>query len=278
MQAAEIGRCLNCSRLKTVESLRSTETKYHSAAKQWGWTWIGPVVSNQHELTGWRCLKPRHGRFKGRLQHVKLGSGCQKCGYDRTSEIKRASSEKYHALAKKCRCIWIGKTLPRNSLVYTEFKCWGENKEKQVHKFRLSYNRLLSNRDLALRSKCSVCPRCIKLARESKPENVVYHLLSKLGTRSRQVKFRNWWIDVILISKGFKIAVEYYSWHYHKNRLDKDRRKRKELREAGFLTLRIKAGKLVPTREQLVRAINKLTSPKYSRMWVEITLSDWLNN
>ncbi len=276
LQSSGIGRCLSCSRNATFESLRTVDLKYHSAAKQWGWIWIGPAVSNQHELTGWRCLKTGHGKFYGRLQHVKLGSGCQKCGYDRTSEFKRASSEKYSALAKKCRCNWISESLPRNSLIYTTFECWGENKENRKHKFRYSYNRLLSNRDLAITLKRSVCPKCAKIDRESMPESVIYHLLKKLGRRLRQVKFRKWWIDIVLFCNGFKIAIEYDGWHYHKNRLEKDRIKRKALREAGYLTLRIKGGKSVPTREQLVTAIAKLTAPKYNRAWIEITLPDWL--
>ncbi len=269
------GRCPECSSRASSERQKSTDAEYYEGAKKWGWEWLGPPVANQQELTSWRCPKPKHGKFEGRLKHVRVGSGCQECGYDRSSEVQRATAEQYHKLAKECRCTWIGKTVPKKASIKTQFKCWGANKENKVHKFERSYQKLLSDRALAQASNLSVCSRCAALRRQSRQQEAVFHLLKGMGRRYPEVVVGKWWVDIVLVRNGVKIAVEYDGWYRHKDRQEKDRIKRKALREAGYRTLRIKSGVMIPDKEKLHAAIEKLGEPSNQITWAEITLPDW---
>jgi very-short-patch-repair endonuclease len=100
-------------------------------------------------------------------------------------------------------------------------------------------------------------------------------MLKGFGRRFREKKVGKYWVDIVLLADEKKIAIEYDGWHYHKNRLDKDRIKRAFLRDQGYLTLRIKAGQDVPTLEQLELAISRLLDSNAARRWIEITLAGW---
>lgn len=187
----------------------------------------------------------------------------------------RATEADYKKLAKDNRCTWIGKEVPPRAQSKTLFQCWGENKDATVHTFKSSYQKLLGVRELSTSSKLSACTRCSALRRESKPQEAVYHLLRGCGRRLKEKKISRWWIDIVLLIEGQKIAIEYDGWHYHKNRQDKDRQKRKYLREHGFKTLRIKGGSDIPTKERLMAALDKLTDSTNKRLWYEIALPGW---
>lgn len=272
-------RAMACPKCKKISALQARKTKsveYQKAAEKYGWRWLGPETENQHEFTNWNCPKRGHGKFIAKFSHLRVGIGCQKCGWERTSEKMRATESDYRRLAKQTRCNWIGKTVPVRAQLKTEFQCWGENKDGAVHTFRSSYQHLLRVKDLSASSKLSACTRCSVLRRQSKPQEAVYHLLNGLGRRTREKKIGKWWVDIVLTTKSHKIAIEYDGWHYHKNRQEKDRQKRKYLREQGFKTLRIKGGSDIPTKEQLIAAVKKLTESTSNRSWCEITLPGWI--
>lgn len=269
------GKCPGCSTKASIKRMKSPVDEYREAGLQFGWLFLGPEVDNQHQSTWWKCAKKGHGKFEAYLKHVKKGSGCQKCGWDRSSSSQRATADQYHALAQACKCAWIGKVVPKKASIPTLFRCAGQNKYKQIHSFKRTYQKLLFDRKIAEQSKLSVCPRCASFRRQSRPQEAVYHLLKGRGKRYREVRFGLWYIDIVLVSRGIKIAIEYDGWYRHKNRLEKDRLKRKALRLAGYKTLRIKGGAKIPEKSVLHEKIDNLLSSKHTRNWAEITLSDW---
>lgn len=268
--------CPICNRKRAVDERRSSPEQYRAAALRYAWEWLGPEVKSQREFTNWKCAKKGHGRFCARLSHVQAGTGCTKCGYERSSALQRSSAQDYRRLAKKTRCTWLGKQVPQNAKIKTRFKCWGENPYGEVHTFLQSYQKLLRARELSQLSMLSACTRCSAYRRQSRPQEAVYVLLKGFGRRYREKKVGKYWVDIVLLTGGKKIAIEYDGWHYHKNRLEKDRLKRAFLRDLGYLTLRIKAGQDVPTMEQLKLAISKLLDDHAERRWVEITLAGWV--
>lgn len=267
--------CPACNKKRAIDSSRSSPQQYEEAGRKYMWKWLGPIVENQRQFTAWLCEKEGHGTFQARLSHIQEGTGCTKCGYERSAVSQRCSASQYHKLAKLNRCTWLGESVPKNAKAKTTFRCWGENPYKTIHTFQQSYQKLLRSKSLAILSKLSACTRCSAYRRQSNPQEAVFALLKGDGRRYREKKVGKYWIDIVLYVKDRKIAVEYDGWHFHKNKLEKDRIKRAFLRSQGFLTMRIKGGQDVPTKMQLQNAISKLLSKKSTRSWVEIVLPGW---
>jgi len=94
----------------------------------------------------------------------------------------------------------------------------------------------------------------------------------------------NYFIDDVLTSKGNrlnidicitdeKIAIEYNEWHWHKHKLDQDRDKLQLLLNAGWRVLVIQAHNNLPSKDELLNALNSLRSNQASSYI--ITLDGW---
>ena len=81
-------------------------------------------------------------------------------------------------------------------------------------------------------------------------------------------------LDVVLIvNDKIKINIEYDGNYWHKDS-QKDRRRDEYVKSQGFKILRIRSGHLLPTKEQLISAIDKLIN---GYNFTEIVLKDWNN-
>lgn len=80
-------------------------------------------------------------------------------------------------------------------------------------------------------------------------------------------------IDIAFVKNGKKIAIEYDEWYWHKNKLDKDKKKHRKLLSQGWKLLRIKAHDNLPDTETLNKAIEALAFS--SRKQYTITLKGW---
>lgn len=266
--------CPKCKARLSSERQRTSEDKYIALGKRLGCEYLGPLPHNQQQDTYWNC--EYHGPFSASYRHFQYDRQCWDCGRASSADKQRATAQQYHRLAKQNGCDWIGKTLPKSAWVATEFRCWGKNKTGKKHVFRRTYGKLLTERVQNLQSKLSACQKCTSLRRESKPQEILFHRLTGFGRRFREYKERHWKIgavDILLRISSLKIAIEYDGWHHHKNRLEKDRKKRQFLRSRGYAVLRVKANQSVPSIEQLEMAIDLLVSGR--RQWTEITMPDW---
>lgn len=77
---------------------------------------------------------------------------------------------------------------------------------------------------------------------------------------------------VLFLNNTIKIDVEYDGNYWHQDS-KKDRRRDEFLKSRGFKILRIRSGRMLPTKEQLGEAIDKLKD----RNFIEIVLPDWFN-
>ena len=75
----------------------------------------------------------------------------------------------------------------------------------------------------------------------------------------------------LFIDDGIKIDIEYDGSYWHKDS-QKDRRRDEFVKSQGFKILRIRSGHLLPTKEQLKEAIDKLIN---GYNFIAITLKDW---
>ena len=117
---------------------------------------------------------------------------------------------------------------------------------------------------------CSTgCPKCsgyVNGVKASKPQIAIAKLLGakvnyKIGGRV---------VDGALVSS--KIAIEYDSYYYHGNRSQRDKSRNKEILDAGWSLLRVRANERVPDTRHLRYAIQKINE---GRKHYRMTLKDW---
>lgn len=65
--------------------------------------------------------------------------------------------------------------------------------------------------------------------------------------------------DCLLTVGNDKIDVEYDGWYWHKDNVDADRRRNYKVLGLGYKVLRIKSKYKLPTKEQIIEAVNYLT-------------------
>lgn len=70
-------------------------------------------------------------------------------------------------------------------------------------------------------------------------------------------------LDCLLVIDSVKIDIEYDGWYWHKNRQEEDKRRNYFLLNRGFKILRIKSLKQLPTKEQLIKAVDNLLNGKH---------------
>ena len=81
--------------------------------------------------------------------------------------------------------------------------------------------------------------------------------------------------DIALFIDENKIDIEYDGWYWHQD-AQKDRNRDEHFKLSGWKILRIKSGNKIPTKDQLIEAINRLIKNGYS--YTEIVLDDWINS
>lgn len=79
-------------------------------------------------------------------------------------------------------------------------------------------------------------------------------------------------LDCVINVNGCKIDVEYDGWYWHKD-IRKDLIRDRIVQREGYKVLRIKSGNLLPTKEQIINAVNLLI--KEDKKFTQIILSDW---
>jgi very-short-patch-repair endonuclease len=228
--------------------LPKTPADYHDLAKERGFRWLGPEVSNTGVKTGWEC---EYGHsWEATYDNVRQGSGCPYCA----GKAPKTPAD-YHALAKERGFHWLGPEVPDNRT-----KTWWEC--EQGHRWEAPYNYIQQGNG---------CPTCVDVVRGAQVSQVQRDLCEMLGGELNH-PFGRYSIDVALDINGVAIAVEYDSWFWHGDREEYDARRDEDLLGAGWRVLRIKSNKLLPTRGQLDRAINRLMAGENR---VEVVLDDW---
>ena len=204
-----------------------------------------------HYKTWWICKKAGH-RFGASYNNIGGGWGCPYC-----SGVARKTEKDYHDLAESRNFKWIGKVLPKNNREITQWQC------EKGHIWETCYNIIQRGRT------CPYCKNFINGSRVSKPQRKLNSILYG----SLNYPESNYRIDVAIMRKSQKIAVEYDCWCWHNGREEQDAKRDKFLISKGWKILHVKAGVLIPTRKQLDNKINKLLFEK--KNIVSLYLRDW---
>ena len=238
--------CPDCS-----GQARKTEKDYHELAESHGFKWVGEVLpENTKDPTWWECEKG--DKWKASYNSIQKGRGCSVC-----SGHARKTKKDYHELAKNCGFKWVGDMLPKYTKDFTWWKC---NVCGNI--WETGYNAIQQG------SGCPACKDMINGAIVSKPQRKLNILLHG-SLNYPEGKYR---IDVAIMRKSQKIAVEYDCQYWHKGRETQDAERDKFLISCEWKVLHVKSNSLLPNRKQLKQTISQLLK---DRDIVNLYLEDW---
>jgi hypothetical protein len=234
-------RCTKSRRKITIDD-------YKVLAQAKGYKWLSSEIPQSVDLnTKWECNQGHV--FQMRYIAMSRGQGCPICS---NSNLPKSPTD-YHSLASKIGYQFLG-DVPHNNKVKTKWIC------SNGHLWEASYSALLNG---------NRCPRCRNLVNGvmvSKPQLAIGKILN--GEINYKVK--RYAIDVALLSNNQKIAIEYDAAFFHD--VAHDNKRDNYLIAQGWHILRIKSGILIPTFEQLNKAIDYLMN---GNTYTEIILPDW---
>ena len=111
----------------------------------------------------------------------------------------------------------------------------------------------------------------------SAAEKQMQQLLKKLYGEENcfeNFAYENINMDCLLVLDGIKIDVEYDGWYWHKDRVEKDKKRNYFLIRRGFKVLRFRAQKVVPNEEEIKNAIDYLVKDNHSIKIVNLDILD----
>lgn len=119
----------------------------------------------------------------------------------------------------------------------------------------------------------SSCGNCRLFKNGKRISLIQIKLLKLLNCGILNFKSGKYFIDIAFIKNNKKIAIEYDSKFWHKNRYEKDIEKTKYLLDTGWKVLRIKSDWLLPEISELNFFLNELINSDST--YQEIILKDW---
>lgn len=79
-------------------------------------------------------------------------------------------------------------------------------------------------------------------------------------------------LDVMIKIKDIKIDIEYDGEYWHKNRINQDRKRDYFIKSKGYKIIRIKGNVKIPTKEQLIEAIDYLVKSNHSYFEIKLDI------
>lgn len=247
------GRCPQCFHQNNAVSRRLKSEDYKALALEREIEWLGPEVSRNDEKTWWRCA---HGHeWQTRYDVIKDGAGCPTCSRERQWEQFRLTVSDYTELAHERGYVWIGQR-PRRSDLKTAWKC------QKGHEWDCSYDDMRKGR------KCPECLDWVNGRPASRPQRALCEMVG--GTLNQRVGRMH--VDVVVKINDVSLALEYDGGYWHRDKTETDRKRSRALIGKGWKVLRVKSNNLLPAKEELDHAIQRLIG---GEDYIEIVLPDW---
>lgn len=229
---------------------KKTKKQYHKLAESRGFKWVDGVLPKDiKDPTWWECKK-KH-KFKMRYNNIQQYQNCPIC-----SGKARKTEKDYHSLAKKRGFTWVG-SFPKNIHTKTWWEC------KKEHRWKATHGSIQQG------SNCPVCKDMVNGVFVSKPQiklnNLLYGSLNYPEARYR--------IDVAIMRRSQKIAVEYDCWYWHQGKEKQESKRDKFLISRGWKVLHVRSGEMLPTRKQINIVINYLVDT--NNTLYNMYLKDW---
>lgn len=235
------------------EARRLSKNDYQVLAEERGVEWGGCDLPKNVNIKTWWVCKKNH-KWSATYSDVFYNkSHCPHC----SCKAKKTTKD-YHALAKLRGFKFID-VLPKNISVPVKWECFGG------HVWKACYGNIYSG------TNCPYCQNRINGYLVSKPQIKLNGMIS--GALNYKVgKYR---IDVAIMRRSQKIAVEYDCLYWHSNRGKEDTKRDKYLVLHDWKVLHIKSRYLIPTRKQLNFAIKHLLDT--NDVVYNLYLEDWKN-
>jgi DNA-directed RNA polymerase subunit RPC12/RpoP len=235
------------------KKLIKTVGDYYKLAMSRGFKWVDKELPRTvMTKTWWGCEKGH--KWLAKYNDISCsGSGCPHC-----AKCAKKIEEDYHSMANKYGFTWIGKELPGNTNIKTQWVC-----------LRCGYVREVTYSSIQQGKGCPYCANRVNGVLVSKQQIRLSYLLCG-SLNYPESKYR---IDVAIMRNSQKIAVEYDAQYWHKGREQADYKRDKYLISKGWKILHVKANYLIPARKQLTAAIGYLlnTDDKVYSLYLE----DW---
>lgn len=113
--------------------------------------------------------------------------------------------------------------------------------------------------------------------KSSKPEQEIVKMVKDIYGEDcckEQYQYGRINMDCLLTLNDTMIDIEYDGWYWHKDKKEYDKRRNYYLRKSGFKVLRIRAMKELPTKEQLIDAIDYLVNSNHSLKYIDLDIKD----
>lgn len=232
--------------------VKKLKKDYHELAKSRSFKWIGEVLpKDTNTKTWWKCEKGHE--WKTTYGHIRSCIGCPYC----SGNAKKTKAD-YSGLAKKYGFEWFGHTLPKNNSIKTWWKC------KNDHVWKTTYSKVQQGQ------RCPHCKNMINGVLTSKPQIKLNSLLCG-SLNYPEGRYR---IDVAIMRRSQKIAVEYDCQYWHKGREEQDAKRDMFLVSRGWKILHIKSNTLLPSKKQIKNiVINSLVET--NNCIYNLYLEDW---
>lgn len=228
--------------------LKASKEDYYKLAAIRGFMWVGKEIpKNVLTKTLWECKKGH--RWLSRYNDVYNGNGCSVC--------RKNTIQDYNTVGKNKNIKWAGKEIPKNIRIKTWWEC------ENGHRWEALYNSIKQG---------SGCPHCqnrvhgvLVSDQQIRLNNLLYGSLNYIEGR--------YCIDVVIIKRSQKIAVEYDCQYWHQGREEHDTKRDGFLISCGWKILHIKSKALLPEQKQLKAVINCLLNS--DNKVYNLYLEDW---
>jgi len=242
--------CPECAKESRRKIHQMKESDYCEFAKERNLTFIGPLPNNSREKTSFLC---NVCGFVFSTTHSSLsnsnGRGCPIC-----AGVARKTKADYHLLAKEKGIEWFGKKVPPNNHTKTQWRC------PKGHRWKSSY-KIISQSPQG-------CPRCMSIyngKKASSQQIAIAEMVDGILNYEQDGMF----IDVALVDN--QIAIEYDSWCFHGETIEKDLVRVNTLISLGWKVITIRSNTLVPERKLVYEAMIRMNKEKH----VIVELDDW---
>lgn len=79
-------------------------------------------------------------------------------------------------------------------------------------------------------------------------------------------------LDIVLYKNGIKFDIEYDGWYWHKDKQERDKRRNYYLLNKGYNIIRVRSNYELPTKEQILEAVDLITCNKKSIIFIDLDI------
>ena len=223
--------CPICSNQVVLSGYNDLLTKFPEVAAEWDYQKNDKkpeeTFPQSNKKVYWKCSPFRHSWQAPPAQRVR-GRGCPTCAGKVVLEGFNDVASKYPNLLKEWD--YENNSVLPNQITFGSGKRVGWVCSQFPHH---RWRTMVPNR-----VRGTGCPICSK--RNSKIEKQLAQLIpdSTHGASVEGYSGRSWTVDILLEAK--KVVVEYDGWFYHREQLERDTRKTRDLIGAGYRVVRIR--------------------------------------